>query len=158
MLHPLLERLGLLLLPPGWQRRVMLANHQRAVTLAFPKTLAAQRTLVTVRAPFKPKVHFARALLFQAAALRALFSGRTNGAALLHVHSKILRTESPARARRGLSRTNHLAAFGLRLHQLFGRDIRPVHILDRRLLQPHLRLLLVHQLGPGLIAPGGWGR
>src|ERR1039458_6209944 len=104
------------------------------MTLAFPKTLAAQRTVVTVRAPFKAKAHFARPLLFQAAALRALFSGRTNRSALLHPHLKILRAESPVLPRRGLSRTNDLAPFGLRLHQLFGRHVRPVHIFDRRLL------------------------
>jgi glycosyltransferase involved in cell wall biosynthesis len=53
MFHPLLEALGLLLVPPGLQERVVFAHHQRPMPLILAQTLAAQGTIVTLRAEFK---------------------------------------------------------------------------------------------------------
>src|SRR5438552_10832543 len=43
MFHPLLERLGLLLLPPSLQGAVMFAHHHRAVRLVFTQTFTLRR-------------------------------------------------------------------------------------------------------------------
>src|SRR5438034_1199329 len=140
MFHPLLECRGPLLLPPSLQGAVMFSHHHRAVALVFTQTFTSQQTIVALSAEFESVVHFAPRFLLQAAALGIEFSSRTNRLAFLHLDLKVFDRESAVFLRRGLSRANDLPALALRLDQLLGRDIGPIHILYRRFVQPHLRL------------------
>ena len=50
MFHPFFEGIGLLLLPPGLEKGVVLADQERAVALILAQALAAQWALMTVSA------------------------------------------------------------------------------------------------------------
>src|SRR6516225_497258 len=103
---------------------------------------------MAVSAPFKAIVHFASTFLFQAAALGAGLSGWAKGPALLDVNFEIGRVEPTILLRRRLSRANQLPPLSLHFDQLLRRHISSIDVLDGRLLQSHLRLLLLHLLRP----------
>src|SRR5437867_5096268 len=94
MFHPLLERLGLLLLPPGLQEAVVLAHQHGAVTLVFAQAPIAQEAGVALGAELDAEAYFAAGLLHQAAPLGVELSGRAACFAFLNVDLKILHTEA----------------------------------------------------------------
>ena len=57
VLHPLLESFGLLLLPTGLQRTVMLSHDEHPMFLFGGHTLLAQRAACAMGTPFKSKAH-----------------------------------------------------------------------------------------------------
>lgn len=63
LFHPLLEALGLLLLPPGLQERVVFAHHQRPVPLILAQALTAQGTIVTMEAELETVIDLAGGFL-----------------------------------------------------------------------------------------------
>src|SRR5450756_1226345 len=114
----------------------MLAHDEGAVSLILTQALRAPGTVVALGAELKAIIHFAGSRFFQAAALGADFSGGTNGSAFLHLNLKVFYREPTVSLRRRLRRTDEFPTLGLRLHQQGRRDVRPIHILHRRLFPP----------------------
>src|SRR5215831_5743771 len=78
MFHPLLESRCLLLLPARLQGSVVLADNQRAMSLAFAQTLRTQRAVLTLSTELESVANIAGEGLQQTAALGINSSGRTD--------------------------------------------------------------------------------
>src|SRR5688572_10811949 len=96
MAHSLLERFGLLLLPPLLENGVMFADDQSAVFMpGFDALLTQDTSGARGGLPFKAVGDAAGGFLLQGTALAVGLSARTNRGARFHRHLEIFAGETP---------------------------------------------------------------
>jgi hypothetical protein len=128
-MHALTKWFGFHLQSSRLQSGVILTHDQGPMRLSPPQTPCSPLTVPALPTPFKPVIHRARLFHPQLTAWGALFSSRTEGPALFHLHLKLVRLEcTRSLDGRRLCRPLDLLPGGCRFRQDLPGNIGSIHI------------------------------